>query len=230
MRLDTPLSDREFDELDRFLLSDRCSDECMTLDAMHGFVTALCLGPRELAMQDWLPRVWGPTEADAPRFGSRQEMDRITALIARFANEVALTFEVAPREFEPLFSQFEESGQQYIDGEPWAWGFWEGMQLCESAWQEAWQDPAMAALLRPIYLLGAEELEEDELTLVDTPAKVNRLSLEIEAALPAIRRFWQGKRKSAAPPPAQRDEPKTGRNDLCPCGSGKKFKKCCGAH
>lgn len=26
-----------------------------------------------------------------------------------------------------------------------------------------------------------------------------------------------------------RAEPKTGRNDPCPCGSGKKFKKCCGA-
>ncbi|MGB1271568.1 MAG: SEC-C metal-binding domain-containing protein, partial [Endozoicomonas sp.] len=25
-----------------------------------------------------------------------------------------------------------------------------------------------------------------------------------------------------------RDAPKTGRNDSCPCGSGKKFKKCCG--
>ena len=24
-------------------------------------------------------------------------------------------------------------------------------------------------------------------------------------------------------------EPKVGRNDLCPCGSGKKYKKCCGA-
>ncbi len=26
----------------------------------------------------------------------------------------------------------------------------------------------------------------------------------------------------------KRDEPKVGRNDPCPCGSGKKFKKCCG--
>ncbi|MFK0571949.1 SEC-C metal-binding domain-containing protein [Endozoicomonas sp.] len=25
-----------------------------------------------------------------------------------------------------------------------------------------------------------------------------------------------------------RETPKTGRNDPCPCGSGKKFKKCCG--
>ena len=28
--------------------------------------------------------------------------------------------------------------------------------------------------------------------------------------------------------PIVRDEPKVGRNDLCPCGSGKKYKKCCG--
>jgi preprotein translocase subunit SecA len=27
----------------------------------------------------------------------------------------------------------------------------------------------------------------------------------------------------------KRQEPKVGRNDLCPCGSGKKYKKCCGA-
>ena len=31
------------------------------------------------------------------------------------------------------------------------------------------------------------------------------------------------------PVPVQREEPKVGRNDPCPCGSGKKYKKCCGA-
>lgn len=30
------------------------------------------------------------------------------------------------------------------------------------------------------------------------------------------------------PKPVKRDLPKVGRNDLCPCGSGKKYKKCCG--
>ncbi len=30
------------------------------------------------------------------------------------------------------------------------------------------------------------------------------------------------------PPAVQRTEPKVGRNDPCPCGSGKKYKKCCG--
>ena len=28
--------------------------------------------------------------------------------------------------------------------------------------------------------------------------------------------------------PKRRSEPKVGRNDPCPCGSGKKYKKCCG--
>ncbi len=28
--------------------------------------------------------------------------------------------------------------------------------------------------------------------------------------------------------PIVREEPKVGRNDPCPCGSGRKFKKCCG--
>ncbi len=33
---------------------------------------------------------------------------------------------------------------------------------------------------------------------------------------------------TASAKPVVRDAPKTGRNDPCPCGSGKKFKKCCG--
>jgi len=28
--------------------------------------------------------------------------------------------------------------------------------------------------------------------------------------------------------PYKRNDPKIGRNELCPCGSGKKYKKCCG--
>ena len=31
----------------------------------------------------------------------------------------------------------------------------------------------------------------------------------------------------AAVKPIHREGPKIGRNDVCPCGSGKKYKKCC---
>ncbi len=34
--------------------------------------------------------------------------------------------------------------------------------------------------------------------------------------------------EQVAGPPIKRDAPKVGRNDHCPCGSGKKYKKCCG--
>jgi len=36
-------------------------------------------------------------------------------------------------------------------------------------------------------------------------------------------------RRAPAPVPVKREQPKIGRNDLCPCGSGEKFKKCHGA-
>jgi SWIM/SEC-C metal-binding protein len=36
-------------------------------------------------------------------------------------------------------------------------------------------------------------------------------------------------RTLAGKPSAHREAPETGRNDPCPCGSGKKFKKCCAA-
>jgi preprotein translocase subunit SecA len=47
-----------------------------------------------------------------------------------------------------------------------------------------------------------------------------------EARGPRAMVFSHGDGGSAAP--TQRQQRKTGRNDPCPCGSGKKFKKCCG--
>jgi len=38
-----------------------------------------------------------------------------------------------------------------------------------------------------------------------------------------------GNPNAALPETFRRETPKTGRNELCPCGSGKKYKKCCGA-
>ena len=52
----------------------------------------------------------------------------------------------------------------------------------------------------------------------------------IAQAVIDIAGYWQDRNK---PPPqgaiAVRTTPKIGRNDPCPCGSGKKYKKCCGA-
>lgn len=227
MHLDQPLSDKEFDELDKFLLSDRCPDDGMTMDSLHGFLTALVIGPQEVPMAEWLPLVWGPSEDDVPSFKNPKEEQRIVGLIARFMNEIAITMEVAPKEYEPLFCEHEWEGKPVLDGEAWAWGFWEGLTLRTDAWEPIWSSN-IAPLMKPIYLLGAEEIEEEELALVDTPIKCHKLTVEIEAAIPEIHRFWLPHRKSAVET-VQRETPKVGRNDDCACGSGKKFKKCCGA-
>ncbi|QAU35278.1 UPF0149 family protein [Janthinobacterium sp. 17J80-10] len=226
MNIDEPLSDKEFDELDKFLLSDRCADDGMTMDSLHGYLTALAIGPQEVMLAEWLPRVWGAS-GQAPQFKTDKECSRIMNLIARYMNEVVMTFEVAPKEFEPLFCEYEFEGRQVIDGEAWAWGFLEGVDLRADAWEPIW-DSNLAPLMRSIHLLGAEEIEEEDMTLVDEPVKRHKLAIEVEAAIPAIHRYWQPQRKSAVTT-VQRQEAKVGRNDDCPCGSGKKFKKCCGA-
>ncbi len=226
-QLDQPLSDKEFDELDQFLLSERCPDDAMTMDSLHGFLTAIAIGPEDIMLAEWLPHVWGSDPERAPTFKNAKEEERIINLIVRFMNEILVTLEVAPKEFEPLFCTHEHEGQTLIDGEAWCWGFWEGLELRVDAWGPIWESNS-APLMRPIYLLGADEVEESELTLMDTPAKCHKLSLEIEANLPGIHKFWLPLRKSAVPT-VKRDAPKVGRNDDCPCGSGKKYKKCCGA-
>ena len=227
MHLDEPLSDKEFKELDQFLLSDHCADDGMTMDSLHGFLTALAIGPEEILMAEWLPKVWGSAGKDGPKFKTPKEAERITMLIARFMNEIAITFEVAPKEFEPLFCEHEYEGRTLLDGDAWAWGFWEGMNLRADAWEPIWESN-LADMVNPVYLLGAEEIEEEEMALVDDPAKRHKLAVEMEAAIPHIHKFWQPHRKSAVQQ-VKNETPKTGRNDPCPCGSGKKFKKCCGA-
>ncbi len=62
------------------------------------------------------------------------------------------------------------------------------------------------------------------------PKPQNKEMKRVEVAKPVSEGFAGSGPKSAAPKkPIVNKEPKVGRNDPCPCGSGKKYKKCCGA-
>ncbi|MEM9487865.1 MAG: SEC-C metal-binding domain-containing protein [Myxococcota bacterium] len=67
--------------------------------------------------------------------------------------------------------------------------------------------------------IGAEAVSEDTAAVLFQPAQV-----VIEAFDAAI----DGRRPGERQGPIVRIQPKIGRNELCPCGSGKKYKKCCG--
>jgi uncharacterized protein len=195
MPTDQLLSEQEFDELDRFLLSERCSDEAMTMDALHGYLTSIAIGPDTIRPAEWLPRVWGPEPEDAPKFRNPEQAKQIEQLILRTLEDIRLTFEVAPNDFEPLFCEHQWKGQTVLDAEAWAWGFVEGMSLRDETWDLLLQSP-QGELLRAIHLLGAEEIEEDEVAQIDDPVKCHKLAVEIEASIPQIYRFWLQRRKA----------------------------------
>ncbi len=184
------LTEQEFDELDQFLMSEHCSDETMAMDALHGYLTAIAIGPATVPVDEWLPRVWGPEDEDGPQFRHAQQAERIRSLMMRMLHEIEITFEVAPGDFEPLFSEYPWKGKSVLDGEAWCWGFLEGVKLRPELWQRLLDSP-QASLLRAIELLGAEELDDDDLALVDDPAKCHKLAIEVEASVAQIQRFWR---------------------------------------
>ena len=74
--------------------------------------------------------------------------------------------------------------------------------------------------------------ENDTSGVVEFSAHYSRGGLRDEhrerAVFKKIDGAWLYTEGSLAATTIVRDTPKVGRNDLCPCGSGKKYKKCCG--
>jgi hypothetical protein len=69
-----------------------------------------------------------------------------------------------------------------------------------------------------------EDIREDAMTAEVAAMIYPPTQVIVEAFDAAI----DGRRPGERLGPVIRDQPKVGRNEPCPCGSGKKFKKCCG--
>ena len=54
--LDEPLTDAELDELEAFLASDAVPQDCMDLEMLDGYLTAIASGPESIQPSEWLPR------------------------------------------------------------------------------------------------------------------------------------------------------------------------------
>ena len=86
------------------------------------------------------------------------------------------------------------------------------------------EDPAYLARLQRHYVLFKERLEGRRYAgpPFERPGVVNRIA----AAKPPIPSFERGSDIAFSASPVRR-EAKVGRNAPCPCGSGKKYKRCC---
>ncbi len=137
---------------------------------------------------------------------------------------VPLISEVDPGECISPY-QLDESGnrQGHWVCKDWADGFRLAM-LAYPEWDGLTGNPKNFDLLTAIVLF-VEGYNPDQPEM-QIEAQAN-LSALLSLSMYNIRSFW--KLHKHAPAPALREARKVGRNDPCPCGSGKKYKKCCGA-
>jgi uncharacterized protein len=226
-----PLSDEELADLDAFLL-DLDAEESMTLDMLDGFLHALAIGPETVMPRRWVPKVWGQAEgAMTPPVHSLNEVNHWLGLLMRHFNSIVSGFEQHPPVVAPCWPtvQYGDRGE-FEDAEMWAHGFTEGVKLSQKAWQPLLDHPDGQRWYRPIGLLGADDFSADQDELTRTPEQRAALAASIEEGLTHMHAFWLPLRQAVAEREhAQRTTRKVGRNEPCPCGSGKKFKKCCGA-
>jgi uncharacterized protein len=232
MDLNQPLSEAELDELSDFLASDITPDEAMDVAMLHGYLTAIAVGPVTLTPSKWLPGVWG--ETGEPAFDSLEHAQHILDLLVRYYNEIVLTFMEAPEQFQPVLFEYGKEGERTVSAEEWCIGFSLGVHLQSEAWKPLLEDEESSELLLPIVAFSVDEAW-NEVIAGRNPDEVREdLIGLLPEAVQGIYLYWKPLREKR-PPGLTSDSfhlggsSKVRRNAPCPCGSGKKYKKCCGA-
>jgi uncharacterized protein len=223
MDMSLPLSDEELEELESFLESDAVGDDAMDISMLDGFLTALAVAPNNLPPSLWLPQVWGESIA----WKSQQQEERMCALVFRHANDLLFYLRDGPDSFEPLLYERTHADQTLPVIDEWCIGFVNGMALDEAAWQPLIESEEGEELLYPILLFGTEPGWEELKNHPELEARQEEFAAMLGESVLDILEWSLPLRKAGTT--VRREDPKVGRNDLCPCGSGKKYKKCCGA-
>jgi uncharacterized protein len=145
---------------------------------------------------------------------------------SRHANDILFTLRSYPDEVEPLLYERDINGEKVPIIDEWCTGFVRGMALDEEAWRPLMESDEGSDMLFPIMLYGTEvgwEQLRDEPSL---EARHVEFATSLGDSVIAIMDWWLPVRKAMST--FHREEPRVGRNNPCPCGSGKKLKQCCG--
>jgi uncharacterized protein len=109
------------------------------------------------------------------------------------------------------------------------------MELRKEDWADLLNDEQHGGWLVPIFALAHEYNPDVTMRPYREPISTERREQLIAGAAAGVRgiyRHFETKRlhekKQLGETTVRRIAPKIGRNDPCPCGSGKKFKQCCG--
>jgi uncharacterized protein len=227
--LSMPLSDEEIDRLDRFLL-DRVDEDADTtgldegvldVSELDGLFTAIVSGPVTVMPSQWLPAVWGDFE---PVWADEQAFRDIFSLMMRHMNVIAGMLMETPDEFEPLFHEREVDGHRYTIVDEWCEGYARGVRLAQEAWDAGGED--IPQLLAPILAFTEAAGWLGHEIRIDETVKIQQA---IAPSARVIHAYWLARRtgRTLSDRPVRRAGPRVGRNDPCPCGSGRKYKHCC---
>jgi uncharacterized protein len=179
-------SDNELEELDRFLRA-HAGDEDMLLDGVHGFLTALAIGPVPAKPEEWLPEILHEPFADA------DEGERVLTLLARLND--AITPELETGSYEPILGELEvEDGPPAFTARGWCEGFSRGIDLRAPSWEgRLGQDSELMELLSPIIALaiddGVFESDADFAPLGDED--YDECLAQIPNAVGAVAEYWR---------------------------------------
>jgi uncharacterized protein len=222
-----PLNDAELERLGSVLESfgDKSS---MNIEQLDGFLAALICGPELVPPSKYLPKIWG-TETAFEDTSSAQEF---LSLIMRHWNAIADTLN-SGEVYLPLLLE-DESGITHAND--WANGFLRGMEFGKEDWALLLDDEDYGGSLVAIFALANENNSDPEMRPYKDPISADLRKTLIAGAAAGttqIYRYFKARRLLAndplgGTPTFRRTMPKVGRNDPCPCGSGKKFKQCCG--
>ena len=222
----TPLSDDEIDQLTDFLDSLQ-SPQAMNIERLDGFFCALLVGPDLVMPSEYWPHVIGGVEENAaPAFDTLEQAQEIMGLAMRHWN--AINDKLRAGDIYLPIMLLDDDG--VTRGNEWAKGFLHGVDLRSSSWQALMADEKHVDAILPMIALAHEDHPDPELRF-DSPPPDQReeLLLALTAGIVQIYRYFERSRSgdSVTTQPFTRDAPKVGRNEPCPCGSGKKYKQCC---
>jgi uncharacterized protein len=226
-----PLSDAELDRLSGVL--ERFGDKrAMNLEQLDGFLAALVCGPDDVPQGEYLREVWGGDIVNEDAFAAQPLLQDFVSLVTRHRDTIAHTLKSGDV-FTPLLLA-DESGVYRAND--WATGFVRGMELRKGEWASLLDDDEHGGSLVPILALAHEHDPDPEMRPYKEPMSAERREQLIVGASAGVMRiydYFEAHRLIAGhaigdSTTYHRIAPKVGRNEPCPCGSGKKFKHCCG--
>ena len=200
--LDEPLTDTELDELEAFLASDAVPQDCMDLEMLDGFLTAIVSGPDVVQPSEWLPQVWSEGGRSAtPAFSDSDQAQRIMALVLRHLVGIQRTLTESPTRFRPLLYMPDENARKSDrtppEGTAWCEGYMAGVKLRDDDWQPLYDAADARDWIFPIEALAFGDRDDDFTEWVDTEEKRESLIDELPVAAVLIYRFWQERRPKA---------------------------------